>query len=127
MKPCENWELYKQTVFKYPEDFVLSKKFGLVSHENPLGKDGHIDEPTEKLSKNQRAKILGHLVGCSPDFQHQEHSIAFSLSKEDVIQIGVLWSQDAIFYIQNGKLLLVHCESYQEECLGEFTDRLIRN
>lgn len=64
------------------------------------------------------------IVGSAPDGQHSEPGWAVATSRSEAKQLGVVFSQDAVYYVSGGDLSVLGCNDDRCAPLGSFIDRL---
>ena len=120
---------YFKTIFlisSIPETWP--SEFGIVTAFNPM--DEILSEKENFLRNQNLSKVIGkklfiELTGSSLDFSHQEKSFALVCSMQEAIEFGKDFEQRAIFFVRNGNLKLVECESGKSHNLGIFEKRLL--
>jgi len=93
----------------------------LPEHENGL----RAEALAQSMKSDGRVSHLCRLEGCSADLRHREESIAlWGLTLEETMELGKLWEQNAVFWIEDGELAVVGCRSGRRVDLGKFLDRV---
>ncbi|MDR7121950.1 DUF3293 domain-containing protein [Rheinheimera soli] len=125
------WDNYKTSVFLCHQPLGDQINFAIISAQNPCG---HLQNPSRNLLlDNHFANTLDsmnvpyrEIVGCSPDLRFQEKSWAVLCDKSKAIKLAIMFEQNAIYWVEQGKLFLVPALLQQaEEYLGEFNPRQI--
>jgi hypothetical protein len=125
------WDNYKTSVFLCHQSLGDQISFAIISAQNPAGQ---LETPSRNLLlDNHFANTLNRMkvpyrkiVGCSPDFSFQEKSWAVLCDKDKAIDLAIRFEQNAIYWVEQGKLFLVPALLKQaEEYLGEFHPRQI--
>ncbi len=124
------WHYYQQTQFLLTQALSSTLSFAIVTAHNPRGQI--LCAPQNRLldrQLQQRIDKLHHpyrtLIGSSIDSSHMEKSWAVPMAKSAAIELAKEFQQNAIYYIDRDKLLLVPCLlPYSEVYLGYFSDRV---
>jgi hypothetical protein len=120
---------YDNTVFLLSEvPTVWPNNFAIITGHNPMDQkltDSENIRRNQQLAEWAEPKIYIKLIGSSPDRTHQEASFALKCSLKEGIEIGEQFNQRAIFYVRNGNLELVECNSGKNKQLGKFIERLV--
>jgi hypothetical protein len=125
-------EHYLQTVFiaKQPAPDRWPEAFAVITACNPLGQiidDGANQSANTRLRKTlSRLGVKRHRVtGMSPDMIHREPSFAFwGCDLGVALDLGKQFSQDAIFWVETGRLDVVSCITGEREHVGLWSERL---
>ena len=123
---------YLNTYFKIPQQRAgdLPSEFFIVTAFNPDGRD-HAKELNQSFDLDLAALIQNkslsswRVIGGSHDFAHAESGYAIAANLEVGIEMGIHFRQEAIFWINNGKLYLVDCSSRQQMPMGEWKLRVV--
>ena len=123
---------YLETVFVATVDAgPWDGSFAIVTACNPgemLGASenrSRADQLQRCLKGDERVRRFCNIEGCSPDLGHREASLAvWGLSLEQALELGRLWKQNAIFWVDEDQLTVVGCRSGREVALGNFLERL---
>jgi hypothetical protein len=81
----------------------LTGTFGLVTPENPYGREASASENADRLTRFL-AELRGHghdaigVDGLSRDRQRVEHGVALALPQEVIIALAIRWQQSAIYW-----------------------------
>jgi hypothetical protein len=125
------WQLYKSSIFLSHQTLSMSINFAIISGQNPAG---HTENPlyNQLLDKKLQARLqqLGvpyrSVIGAAPDLSFQEKSWVVLCDKQQAITLALEFTQNAIYWVEQGQLYLVPVLLHeQEECLGQFQQRLI--
>ncbi|WP_423187194.1 DUF3293 domain-containing protein [Alishewanella sp. d11] len=127
----ELWESYKQSIFLCHQRLAEHVCFAIISAQNPAGQ---LSNPVANLLLDKQ--LQAHLdaintpyrsiTGAAPDFSFQEKSWMVLCEKQDAIEIGQRFNQNAIYWVEHNKLYLVPVLLAQpEECLGVFNSRMV--
>ena len=117
---------YKNTRFLVDLNGTLPEKFGVVTSCNP---DGKTVSPKENIRLTQCLKdelesaeeVSFSVTGCSPDQTHQEPGFGIASNSEvKIIELGRKWQQEAIFWIEEGNVHLISCNSGTREVIGQW-------
>ncbi|WAJ70661.1 DUF3293 domain-containing protein [Catenovulum adriaticum] len=124
------WYLYTRTIFLMEQRLNAQASFAIITAYNPLGSictkntnqrlDNRLQADIELLKAPYRK-----LWGCSPEFDHFEHSWAVMTDKGTAINLAKKYQQNAIYWVERGYLFLVPCILTQFKVLnlGEFEKR----
>ena len=123
---------YEATVFLLESAAgQLQGSFGIVTACNPAtmlpeaGNRLRAEALARSLQSDGRVSRLCRIEGCSPDLCHREESMAvWGLTLQETVELGNLWNQNAIFWVEDGKLAVVGCRSGSRVELGKFFDRV---
>jgi hypothetical protein len=124
------WHCYQQTQFLLTQTFSPLLSFAIVTAHNPRGQilsscqnrllDKQLQRHILRLERPYRA-----LIGSSLDRRHMEKSWAIPIDKLAAVELGRVFNQNAIYYIEEDKLQLVSCLlNYSELALGHFSTRV---
>ncbi len=129
--PSPSWPLYREVVFLCP---VVPRwaSFAIVTACNPLGVRLE-PEANDARDRALHAELLARglaplrIVGCSRDLAHREPGWAFPVERAAAVELGVRHTQEAVYLVEHGELLLVSCppRPSAEERLGAFAPRVI--
>ena len=123
---------YLNTYFKIPHQQAeeLPSEFIIVTAFNPDGQN-HSMELNQKFDSNLAALIQKkslsswRVIGGSRNFVHSEPGHAIKTNLEAGIEVGILFQQEAIFWINSGNLYLVDCSSRQQISMGKWKPRIV--
>ena len=125
---------YLETVFivKQSAPELWPDAFAVITACNPLGEIAYekaIRSATARLKKTIGRLGLKHLrlAGMSADKKHREAS--FTIWECDLrlaLDLGKQFSQDAIFWIEDGRLAVVSCSTGERQHAGLWSERLSR-
>lgn len=100
--------------------------FGVVTACNPNGLVTHDAQnvaATEKLrwQLEVRGRVFFPVTGCSLDLTHQEpgFGVVCQIAKE-MVEIGRIWQQEAVFWIEDGIVYLLPCGSDERAVVGRW-------
>ncbi|NMH65949.1 DUF3293 domain-containing protein [Shewanella salipaludis] len=124
------WHHYSETRFLLTQSLSCQLSFAIISAHNPLGTlltpcqnrllDRQLQSEIEKLHRPYRA-----LVGAAADLTHMEKSWAVFIDRELAVELGRRFNQNAIYYVEQGRLSLLPCIAARDELkLGSFTERV---
>lgn len=123
---------YEQTVFLAESGAgPWQGNFAVVTACNP----GEIVAVSQNQSRNmelrralecdRRVRRFSSIEGCSPDLLHREASLAiWGLNQQQAVELGRQWGQNAVFWVEKGRLAVLSCHSGRRVELGRFLDRL---
>ncbi len=120
------WHFYKATQFLLTQKIANHLSFAIITACNPDGKilsqsqnrlrDRKLLHSIECLNCPYRA-----VIGAAGDMSHFEKSWAVFVDKQQAIQLGEEFVQKAIYYVNEGELILVPVlMQAKEESLGMF-------
>ena len=121
-------ENYYRTLFLLSEIPVSwPSNFAIITAENPM--DQKMTEVENAKRTNRLIERMGqrkhtYMLGCSENYSHQEKSFAVVIDFDEAVSIGKEFDQRAIFYVEQGKLLLVDCNNGERTQMGNFEDRI---
>jgi hypothetical protein len=121
---------YLQTIFiaKKTPDGGWPLQFAVLTACNPWSSGERKDDAAAKTRLRKRISRSGHrryrIIGSSPDWNHQEASFsAWNLSLKEAIEIGREFQQNAIFWIDDGRIDVVSCENGERKFVGKWEER----
>ncbi len=82
---------------------------------------------TKRFSEELQERGLEHfpVTGFDPESDHSEPGFGILCGREEAVELGREWGQEAVFVIQNDEMVLVSCAGDEEpEALGSFTSRI---
>ncbi|MCG8602943.1 MAG: DUF3293 domain-containing protein [Verrucomicrobiales bacterium] len=123
------YPFYRRTWFRLERAIPLSS-FAIMTPDNP---DGEVVSPetNEKRCREFEEDLQSRGVSAirleagSKDFTHRESSYAIDVSLLEAIELGRDFQQVAIFWIESGELLLVDCETTEQERVALWADRCV--
>ena len=115
----DRWGDYRATLFQLPTGRPAAPwlrgpgPFAVVSARNP-GTDLSADENElrhEALRRRLESARLEHaeVIGAAPDRSHSELSFAVRCDREQALELGGSQQQEAVFFVEAGRLLLLPC------------------
>jgi hypothetical protein len=123
---------YLQTIFiaKRPSPTTWPDKFAVVTACNPLGQG--LDEEADRAATVRLRKAISRLglnrhrvTGVSADMKHREPGFAvWGCDLMVALQLGREFAQNAIYWIEDGKLDVVSCSTGQRQQVGLWSERL---
>ena len=127
-------EVYRQTIFaaKEPTPNPWPATFGIVTACNPpdrgLDAAEDIKATTELRRAIARRGFSRHRVtGMSPDWSHQEPGFAiWGCELRDIVELGKRFRQNAVFWIDHGKIEVVSCMTEERQFVALWSERLHR-
>jgi hypothetical protein len=104
------------------------EKYSVLTACNPMsgGERGEDSTDMTRLRKHlSRRGFKRHpVVGASPDWTHQEASFAvWDMSLEEALEIGREFRQQAVFWVEGGRIEVVSCDTGERECVGLWEER----
>ena len=125
------WESYKTSIFLCHQALKCDVDFAIISAQNPAGIAEHPylnlrrDNELQALLNQQRLPYRS-VIGSAPDLSFQEKSWIVLCDKPQAIKLARQFEQNAIYWVEQGELFLVPVLlAQQEECLGDFRQRLV--
>lgn len=125
------WDIYKSAVFLSCQPFGLSERYAIITACNPKGEmltdceNRARDYRLQKLMSQHKANYRC-VYGCSPDLSYREKSWMVNLEKDQAIEVGKAFDQNAIYWVEDGLLFLTPClSSENEETVGAVSSRII--
>ena len=120
------WHFYKTTQFLLTQQIANHLSFAIITACNPKGtllsqsqnrlRDRKLQHSIDTLKCPYRA-----VIGAARDMSHFEKSWAIFVEKQQAIQLGEEFVQNAIYYVNEGELILVPVlMQAKEESLGMF-------
>ncbi|MCG9754897.1 DUF3293 domain-containing protein [Shewanella insulae] len=124
------WQCYQQTQFLLTQPFSPSLSFAIITAHNPKGQ--HLSPSQNRLLDKQLQRHIQRLqypyralIGASADRVHMEKSWAISIDKVTAVELGKVFNQNAIYFVEEDELQLVPClVEYDELTLGQFSARV---
>jgi hypothetical protein len=123
-------ESYASAVFTRPLSLdELPGSFVIITAHNPSGFD-HSDEENQRFDRQLQAELHKRgldaiaVTGSSPDFSHSEPGYAVEVDQETGVDIGRQFGQEAVFWVHDGQLHLVDCQTGKEANLGAWAERV---
>ena len=125
------WESYKTSIFLCHQALKCDVDFAIISAQNPAGNTEHPylnlrrDKELQACLNQQRLPYRS-VIGSAPDLSFQEKSWIVLCEKGQAVKLALQFEQNAIYWVEQGKLFLVPALLQQdEEYLGEFNPRQI--
>ena len=121
---------YRKTLFHIGRTMRDSPEtFAVVTVCNP---DGVVVSAAENAVRTETFQShldecgLQHfsVTGYDPDGPHEEPGFGIECDKATALSLGRQWEQEAIFWIECGRLLLVSCKNGDEIDLGAWAARV---
>ncbi|NTS78510.1 DUF3293 domain-containing protein [Catenovulum sp. SM1970] len=128
------WQIYQSVYFVFEQNQNMpADDFAVITAMNPKGQPVGSEENRKQM--NDLAKVLHEsevhffktlVMSQSYDYAEQSHVCICNLTQAK--KWGVLFEQNAIYYVRSGKLYLEPCLlNVQSVLLGQFTDYLKYN
>jgi hypothetical protein len=123
---------YLDTVF-LPKEPVPSRwpdAFAVITACNPRGQDAHPDANRKSSALLRKAtgrlKLKRHRVtGMSDDMKHREPGFAiWGCDLSAALELGSQFNQDAIFWVEDGRLDVVSCATGERQHVALWAQRL---
>jgi hypothetical protein len=121
---------YLQTIFiaKEPPEEGWPLQFAALTACNPLSSGEREDDAAATIRLRKRLSKSGHkryrITVSSTDWNHQEASFAaWNLSLEEAMEIGREFQQNAVFWIDDGRIEVVSCENGERKFVGNWEER----
>ena len=124
------WHTYQQTEFLLTQTLSSQLSFAIITAHNPKGEiltpcqNGLLDRKLQR-EIHRLGLLYRAMIGTSQDRKHMEKSWAVATDKASAIKLGILFNQNAIYYVEADQLQLVPCLFFcQETQLGAFSPRV---
>lgn len=121
---------YLETIFiaKEAPEGGWPRQFAVLTACNPCSSGERKDDAAATVRLRKRLSRSGHkryrITGSSPDWNHQEVSFAaWNLSLDEAMEIGREFQQNAIFWIDEGRIEVVSCENGERKFVGMWGER----
>ena len=120
------WHFYRAIQFLLTQKIANHLSFAIITACNPNGKI--LSQSQNRLRDKALLCSIENLhcpyravIGAAKDMSHFEKSWAVFTEKQQAIQLGAQFVQNAIYYVNQGELTLVPVlMKAEEECLGKF-------
>jgi hypothetical protein len=104
--------------------------FAVITACNPFGRG--IDEEADKLATTRLRKTISRLglkrhrvTGVSADGKHREPGFAiWGCNLQAALSLGREFAQNAIYWVEKGRLDVVSCSTAEREYVGLWSERL---
>ena len=122
---------YRETIFKAsPPEGGWPEYFHIITAYNPgkIISDEDNASADEELRRDLECRGLRYLriKGYSPDQKHHEQGwMIEDITREQALEIGRRYGQNAIFEIEKGVLFVIGCLSGARQQVGNWEDRII--
>jgi hypothetical protein len=123
---------YHETRFapKEPTPARWPAAFAVITAYNPLGQG--LDEEADKAATVRLRKAISRLglkrhrvTGVSADMKHREPGFAvWGCDLPAALQLGREFAQNAIYWVEKGRLDVVSCSTGEREHVGLWSERL---
>lgn len=123
---------YSNTVFRAETpDEGWPRAFAIITACDPNGVTADAESNAVRdgrLASLLKERSLRHwrATGGSPDFTHAEPGYAVEVSIQGALQIGRLFEQEAVFWIEDDELILVDCRTEATQRLGSWRNRIVQ-
>lgn len=121
---------YLETIFiaKEAPEGGWPRQFTVLTACNPWSCGERKDDAAATVRLRKRLSRSGHkryrITGSSPDWNHQEMSFAaWNLSLDEAMEIGREFQQNAIFWIDDGRIEVVSCANGERMFVGMWGER----
>jgi hypothetical protein len=118
---------YLQTIFIAEESPAAGwpDSFAVISACDPFSKGErlHDDRSSSDLLEHLSTRGFNHqkIIGASRDLLHQELSFAvWGVTLEKALEIGRIFHQNAIFWVDHGQVDVVSCTERDRQHLGRW-------
>ncbi|MBU3665986.1 MAG: DUF3293 domain-containing protein [Chthoniobacterales bacterium] len=116
---------------KEPAPSLWPDAFAIATACNPLGQG--TNEEADKLATTRLRKTISRLglkrhgvTGVSADGKHREPGFAvWGCGLQDALNLGREFAQNAIYWIEGGKLDVVSCSTGERQHVGFWSERLL--
>jgi len=121
---------YRETVFVVEDPpSPLPAAFAIITAWNPMDRPTPLETnlaADETLRRLLRARRIPHfrVTGGSPDLHHREPGWACGMPRQDAIDLARRFDQRALWWIEDGTLVLVACIDGTAEAVGSFSNRI---
>jgi hypothetical protein len=125
---------YLETIFvaKPPIPEPWPEFFAIVTAYNPLRQG--LDEEADRAATIRLRKLISRLgfkchrvTGMSADLKHREPGFAiWGCDLPAALQLAREFAQNAIYWIENGRLDVVSCTTGERQYVGLWSDRLLK-
>ncbi|MCL1077375.1 DUF3293 domain-containing protein [Parashewanella spongiae] len=106
------WRSYQTTQFLLTQPFANHLSFAIITACNPQGQQ--LNQSQNRLKDKQLLKEIEQLrcpyravLGADKDLSYFEKSWAIFIDKGQAIKLGEQFVQNAIYYVNQGKLTLI--------------------
>jgi hypothetical protein len=123
---------YHETRFapKEPTPAHWPNAFAVITAYNPLGQG--LDEEADKAATVRLRKAISRLglkrhrvTGVSADMKHREPGFAiWGCDLQAALSLGREFAQNAIYWVEKGRLDVVSCSTGEREYVGLWSERL---
>ena len=123
---------YHETRFapKEPPPSRWPEAFAVITGCNPLGQG--LDEEADRAATIRLRKAISRLglnrhrvTGVSADMKHREPGFAvWGCDLSTALRLGTEFAQNAIYWIEDGKLDVVSCATGDRQHVGLWSERL---
>ena len=107
----------------FPSRFAILSAYATTGEVWTEEKNQQADSLLEASLRN-RGVWFHRIIGYSPSTQHAEPSWCVDLPFEEAISIGLEFHQDAIYWVQDGSLLVTDCKQVELLPVSPFLSRL---
>ncbi|MEP2775059.1 MAG: DUF3293 domain-containing protein [Luteolibacter sp.] len=114
-------EAYKKARFRAIEpEGDWPEEFGVVTACNPAGEPISERENAERTRQLEvllleAGRVIFPVTGYDPNSPHEEAGFGVVCGKDEILRLGRLWKQEAVFWIVKGKVWLLSCAPGGEE------------
>jgi Protein of unknown function (DUF3293) len=113
-EPISDWPVEFAIISAFPRPGEIWAPEKCAAEDRTLGEELHA-----------RGGWLRRIEGYSPRSGHAEPSWAAELPFEEACELGLQFSQDAIYYVRAGLLYVAHCNSRRALVpIGPFAERV---
>jgi hypothetical protein len=93
----------------------LPECFAILTAHATTGESWSLEQNTKanealRTVLQERSALLGEISGHAPQGAHEEPGFAAALSFDEACDLGRLFKQDAIYFVQGGTLFVSHCD-----------------
>jgi len=108
----------------WPHEFVIISAYATTGEHWPHGRNAAADQQLAECLR-QHSSWLKRVTGYSPTTGHAEPSWAAALPFDEACDLGLIFHQDAIYYIAEDVLSVSHCDARRKLIpVGSFRSRL---
>ncbi|MEP4079737.1 DUF3293 domain-containing protein [Haloferula sp.] len=106
----------------------LPGEFAIITGYNPMDEASSDEENLQadrQLRDHLENKGLAHfrVTGQSPDGSHREPGWAISMIRAEAVELARCFRQRALWWIEDGELLIIDGDSGSSDPIGRFSDR----
>src|SRR5690349_16339462 len=110
-----NPEYRRARFIAFPPPGGFPIRFGVITACNPYGRIVSDEQNFAATAKLRQHLIETHggqlfpVTGCSADLVHQEPGFGVTCEADKIVELGLVWLQEAVFWVEEGIVHLVPC------------------